>query len=140
MKLLVFKNLGMLGSERSLGSSSRFLVWMRLWIRSPESRGKEGKMESSLAIFKLSFVHLQPCQSCSRELHSNQRNPAFICFLNTGFYTGLLLELKKKSSDSHLRPFIFGELFFLTCFLVLMTAAWLCALTACHPIATVFMK
>lgn len=90
-------------------------------------------MEPSSVIFKLSFVHLLPCQSCSRELHSSQRNPAFICCLNTGFYTGVLLELKKRSSDSHLRLFIFGELFFLPRLLVLMTTAWLCALTACHP-------
>lgn len=132
MKLLVFKNLGILGSEKSLGSSSRLLVWMRLWVRSP-ALWKEGKMESSSAVFKLSFAHLQLCQSCSGELPSKQRNPAFICFLNAGFYTGVLLELKKRSSDSHLRLFVFGELFFLPCLLVLMTAAWLCARTACHP-------
>ena len=119
MKLLVFKNLGMLGSERSLGSSSCFLEWMRLWIRSP-APWKEGKMESSSAVFKLSFVHLQPCQSCSGEFHSNQRNPAFTCFLNSDFYTGVLLELKEKSSDSYLRLFIVGELFFLPCLLVLI--------------------
>lgn len=105
---------------------------MRLWVRSP-ALWKEGKMESSSAVFKLSSVHLQPCQSCSRELPSKQRNPAFICFLNAGFCTGVLLELKKRSSNSYLRLFVFGELFFPPCLLVLMTAAWLCARYCVHP-------